>query len=61
MEITALPQFPCFRNLSDFNLKWWSVIKSTTYKQRKSNTFNRDSFSHAAWFAISMTWIKNKI
>ena len=32
--ITALPQFPYFWNLSDFNLKWESVIKSTAYFQK---------------------------
>ena len=40
-------------------LKWESVIKTTIYRERKSNTFNSDGFfSKAAWFAINRTWTK---
>ena len=30
--VIALPLFPSFRNLPDYNLKWESVIKSTIYR-----------------------------
>ena len=57
--VTALPRFLCFRNLSDYNLKWESIIKTTIYRKRKSNAFNSNRvFSNAAWFAISITWTK---
>ena len=40
--VTALPQFSCFRNLTDYNFKWESVIKSSIYRDRKNNAFNND-------------------
>ena len=53
--VTALPRFPCFRNLLGYNLKWESVIKTTIYRERKNNDFNSDKFSsNAVWFGISI-------
>ena len=40
--VVALPRFFCFRNLSGYNLKWESVMKTKTYRERKSNSFNSD-------------------
>ena len=57
--VTALPPFPYFRNLSDYNLKWESVTKTTIYRERKATLLIVTGFfSNAAWFAISITWTK---
>ena len=52
--VTALLRFPCFRKLSDYNVKWESVIKIRVYRERKNNAFNKDRvFSNAASFVVS--------
>ena len=56
--VTALSRFPCFRNLSDYNLEWESVIKTTIYRERQNNTsIAKDFFSNAAWFVVSISSI----
>ena len=37
-------------------LKWEGFMKTTIYRERKSNTFNSDrAFSNAAWFVLNVT------
>ena len=49
--VTALPRFHYFRNLSDYDLKLESVIKTTNYRERKVTlSIMKGFFSNAAWF-----------
>ena len=57
--VTALPQFPCFRKLLDYNLNEKVLVKPQfTEKEKATLSIVSGFFSNAAWFVISITWKK---
>ena len=54
--VTALLQFHCFRNLSNFSI-WERVIKTIVYRERKSHAF----ISNRGFLWCSLIWDKYNV